>query len=122
VIAQRERERRSSGFSPMAPLGGGAAEMVGRWCSIEAADGALMGRWFWARGEEIGARVGVMENVELSMPFIGPLDRGRRTVKGREAASMELQWHRLQEMKMGKGAMGCGHFQRGRRRGGYTVW
>jgi hypothetical protein len=86
-----ERERRSSGFSPMAPLGGGAAEMVKRRCSIEATGGAPMGRWFWARGKEIGARVGVMGNVELSMPFIGPLGGGRRTVKGREVAAMELQ-------------------------------
>jgi hypothetical protein len=30
VIAQRERERRSSGFSPMAPLGGRATKMVTR--------------------------------------------------------------------------------------------
>jgi hypothetical protein len=28
VIAQRERERRSSRFSAMMPLGGGAAEMA----------------------------------------------------------------------------------------------
>jgi hypothetical protein len=31
-----ERERRSSGFSPMAPLGGGATEMAGRRRSTEA--------------------------------------------------------------------------------------
>jgi hypothetical protein len=42
-----KRERRSLGFSPMAPLGGGAVEMVGWWCSTEAAGGTLMGRWFW---------------------------------------------------------------------------
>jgi hypothetical protein len=28
---------------------------------------------------------------------------GRRDVKGREAATVELQWCRLQEMEMGKG-------------------
>jgi hypothetical protein len=43
VIARRERK--SSGFSPMAPLGGGVVEMV--------VGGAPMGRRFWARGGEI---------------------------------------------------------------------
>jgi serine/threonine protein kinase len=42
-----ERER-SSGFSPMAPLGGGATEMASRRSSTKAAGGAPMGRWFWA--------------------------------------------------------------------------
>jgi hypothetical protein len=42
-----ERKMMSSGFSPMAPLGGGAAEMAGRQHSIEAVGGAPMGRWFW---------------------------------------------------------------------------
>jgi hypothetical protein len=56
VIAQRERERRSSGFSPMAPLGGGATKIATRRSSTEAAGGASMGRWFWARGGEIEAR------------------------------------------------------------------
>jgi hypothetical protein len=46
MIAQRERERRSSGFSPMAPLRGRAVEMGTRQRLIEAADGAPMGRWF----------------------------------------------------------------------------
>jgi hypothetical protein len=45
---ERERERRSSGFLPMAPLGGGAVEMATRRRSIEVADGALMGTWFQA--------------------------------------------------------------------------
>jgi hypothetical protein len=53
--SERERERRSSRFSPMAPLGGGAAEMATLRGSIEAASGALMWRWFWARVGEIGA-------------------------------------------------------------------
>jgi hypothetical protein len=43
-------------FSPMVPLGGRAAEMVTQRRSTEAAGGALMGRWFWARGGEIRAR------------------------------------------------------------------
>jgi hypothetical protein len=43
-LRERERERRLSGFSPMAPLGGGAAEMATRRRSTEAAGGALMGR------------------------------------------------------------------------------
>jgi hypothetical protein len=56
----------------MMPLRGGATEMTTRRCSIEVADGALMGRWFWVRGE-IGARVGVVENEgALVAPFIGP--------------------------------------------------
>jgi hypothetical protein len=45
---ERERERRSSGFSPMAPLGGGVVEMVTRRRSKEATGGAPMGRWFQA--------------------------------------------------------------------------
>jgi hypothetical protein len=46
VIAQRERESRSSGFSPMAPLRGGATEMTTRRRSIDVASGASMERWF----------------------------------------------------------------------------
>jgi hypothetical protein len=37
------------------PLGGGAAEMATRRRSVEVVGGALMGRWFRLRGEEIGA-------------------------------------------------------------------
>jgi hypothetical protein len=75
VMAQRERERRrrrSSGFLPMAPLGGGATEMATRRHSIEAVRGAPIGRWFWVRGREIGSGVGVMDNGgALVAPFIG---------------------------------------------------
>jgi hypothetical protein len=46
----------------MASLGGGAAEMARRRRSIEAADGALMRRWCWARGGEIGVKVGAVDN------------------------------------------------------------
>jgi hypothetical protein len=57
----------------MMPLGGGAVEMVTQQRSTEAVDGALMGRWFWARGWEIGAEVGAMDNGgALVVPFIGP--------------------------------------------------
>jgi hypothetical protein len=45
VVVIARRERKSSGFSPMAPLGGGVVEMV--------VGGAPMGRRFWARGGEI---------------------------------------------------------------------
>jgi hypothetical protein len=55
---ERERERRSPGFSPMTPLGGGAVKMATRRRSTEVPGGAPMGRWFWVRGGEIGARVG----------------------------------------------------------------
>jgi hypothetical protein len=48
MIAQREREKRSSGFSPMASLGVGATEMATRRRSSEATGGALMGTWFRA--------------------------------------------------------------------------
>jgi hypothetical protein len=48
VIARREIERRSLGFSPMTPLGGGATEMVTQRRSTEAVSGAPMGRWFRA--------------------------------------------------------------------------
>jgi hypothetical protein len=43
VIARREIER-SSGFSPMTSLGGGATEMATRRRSVEAVGGVLMGR------------------------------------------------------------------------------
>jgi hypothetical protein len=39
-----EREKRSCGFSPIAPLGAGTAEMATGRRSIEAVDGASMGR------------------------------------------------------------------------------
>jgi hypothetical protein len=55
VIARRERERRSLGFSPMSPLGGGAMKMTSRRHSTEATSGTPMGRWFWARKGEIEA-------------------------------------------------------------------
>jgi hypothetical protein len=42
---ERERERRSSGFSPIAPLGGGAVKIVTQRRSTKAADGSPMGRW-----------------------------------------------------------------------------
>jgi hypothetical protein len=68
---ERERERRSLGFSPMVSLGGGAAEMVTRLRSTEATDEAPMGRWFWAQGREIGVWVGAMNNGgTLITPFI----------------------------------------------------
>jgi hypothetical protein len=67
-----EREKRSCGFSPIAPLRAGAVEMATRRCSTEAVDGASMGRWFWARRGEIGAGVGAMDNRgALVMTFIG---------------------------------------------------
>jgi hypothetical protein len=70
MIAQRER--RSSGFSPMAPLGGGAVEMATRRHSIEAVGVAPMGRWFQMRGWEIGAEVGAVDNGgALIISFIG---------------------------------------------------
>jgi hypothetical protein len=70
VIAQRER--RPSGFSLMTSLGGGAAKMARRHHSTEAVGGAPMGRWFRARGEKIGAEVGVMDNGgALIVTFIG---------------------------------------------------
>jgi hypothetical protein len=63
---------RSLGLSPMMPLGGGAVEMATQQRSTEAISGALMGRWFWARGWEIGAEVGAMDNGgALVVPFIG---------------------------------------------------
>jgi hypothetical protein len=40
------RERRSLGFSPMAPLRGRVVEMGTRQRLTKAVDGALMGRWF----------------------------------------------------------------------------
>jgi hypothetical protein len=67
---EREREKRSSGFSPMTPLRGGAAEMVIQRCSTETVSGALMERWFRTWGE-IGVRVGTVDNGgALVAPFI----------------------------------------------------
>jgi hypothetical protein len=45
VIVTAWRERRSSGFSPIAPLGGGAMKIVTQRRSTKAADGSPMGRW-----------------------------------------------------------------------------
>jgi hypothetical protein len=68
-----ERERRSSGFLPMAPLGGATAEMSTRRRSTKVDDGAPMGRWFWARGGEIGTGVSAIDNgAALVALFIGP--------------------------------------------------
>jgi hypothetical protein len=70
--SERETERRSSGFSPMTPLGGRAVEMATRRRSTEVVGGAPMERWFWARGGEIGAGVGAVDNGSaLIAPFIG---------------------------------------------------
>jgi hypothetical protein len=69
VIAQR----RSSGFSPMVPLGGRTVEMTTRQRSTEVAGGAQMGRWLWARGGDIGVGVGAVDNGGgLISLFIGP--------------------------------------------------
>jgi hypothetical protein len=46
--SERERDRSSSGFSPIALLEVGATEMTTRRFSIEAVSGAPMGRWFRA--------------------------------------------------------------------------
>jgi hypothetical protein len=37
----------------------------------------------------------------LAVTFIGSYGSGRRAIKGREAAAVELQWCRLWEMEMG---------------------
>jgi hypothetical protein len=66
--------KRSSGFSPMTPLGGRAAKMAIQRRSTEAVSGAPKGRWFWTQGGKIGARVGAMDNGSaLVAPFIGPI-------------------------------------------------
>jgi hypothetical protein len=46
----------------MAILGGGAVKMATRRRSTEVAGGALIGRWFRARGGEIGVGVGAVDN------------------------------------------------------------
>jgi hypothetical protein len=56
----------------------------------------------------------------LVVPFIGSLGSGRRAVKGREAAAVELQWRRLWEMEMRKRRWAAADF-RGGRGGGSTV-
>jgi hypothetical protein len=56
----------------MASLRGGAMEMATRRRFIEAVGGAPMGRWFRARGGEIGVRVSAVDNGDaVLMPFIG---------------------------------------------------
>jgi hypothetical protein len=52
MIAQGERER-SSGFSPVTPLGGRAVKMTTRRCSTESTNDALMGRWFRVEEERL---------------------------------------------------------------------
>jgi hypothetical protein len=95
-----ERERRSSGFSPMAPLGGRAAEMAGRRRSTVAAGGAPMARWFRARGGEIRVEVGAVDNGGALGAFYRVMVGA---VEGREAVAVELQWRRLREMETVKG-------------------
>jgi hypothetical protein len=57
----------------MTPLRDRAIEMATRQRSTEAPGGAPMGRWFWARGGEIGAKVGVVDNGgAIVVLFIGP--------------------------------------------------
>jgi hypothetical protein len=80
-----ERERRSSGFSPMAPLGGRAAEMA---------------RWFRARGGEIRVEVGAVDHGGALGAFYRVMVGA---VEGREAVAVELQWRRLREMETVKG-------------------
>jgi hypothetical protein len=53
---------RSSGFSPMVPLGGKAMEMATQRRSIEAVSDAPMVTWFRARGGEIGAVMSAVDN------------------------------------------------------------
>jgi hypothetical protein len=55
------------------------------------AGGAPMGRWFRLRGGEIEASVDVVDNGgALVAPFICPLGKGSRAVKGRVAAAVDL--------------------------------
>jgi hypothetical protein len=68
VIARREREREEE-----EEVIGVLINSTTRRISVEAAVGALIGRWFQARRREIGARVGAVDNgCVLSMPFIRP--------------------------------------------------
>jgi hypothetical protein len=50
---ERKRERRSSWFSPIASLGGRAAQMATQQRSTEVAGGAPMGRWFRAHEKKV---------------------------------------------------------------------
>jgi hypothetical protein len=70
--SERERERRSSRFSPMAPLGGGVVEMATRHHSTKATSGASMGRWFRTRGEIGAGLIAVDNRGALLESFIGP--------------------------------------------------
>jgi hypothetical protein len=65
------------------------------------------------------SRDGAMDNRgALLVPFIGPWDGERWAVKGRKTSVVELQWHRLWEMKMGKGGNRVLLFSEGKRGGG----
>jgi hypothetical protein len=80
------------GVLAMAPLRGGAMEMATGLCSIEVTSGASMGRWFEARGGEIGARVDAVNiGGALVAHLIGPEGGRRRVVKRWETATVELQ-------------------------------
>jgi hypothetical protein len=108
-----ERERRSSGFSPMAPLGGRAAEMAGRRRSTVAAGGAPMGRLFRARGGEIGVEVGAVENGGALGAFYRVV--GWRNAGGRGEGGSGASVTPVTGDGNGEGeATGCGRFQRGR--------
>jgi hypothetical protein len=126
VIAQRERETRLLGLSPMTPHRGRAAEMLIRWCSIEATGGAPMGRWFRERGGEIGVGVGVMDNVGCSHRAFYMVV-GRRKTGGLGEGGSGGGTSMAPVIGDGNGefeVMRCGHFlegKTGRRQGGSTV-
>jgi hypothetical protein len=119
VAAIARRERRSSGFSPVAPLDDEVAEMAGRQRSTEVVGGAPMGRWFWTQGGEIGARVGAVENGGALGGFYRAV--GRRKAGGRGEGGGGGGTSMAPVMGNGNGegeATGCGRFRRGRGGGG----
>jgi hypothetical protein len=110
-----------SGFSPMAPLEGVAAEMATRQCSTEVTGGAPMGDG--SGHEEKRLEPGWVQWIMgvLSSHLL----YGRRVVEdGRSWGGRRRQWnfngtdYRRRKWGMGGDGMGCGHFQMERGGGG----
>jgi hypothetical protein len=121
--SKRERETRLLGLSPMTPHRGRAAEMLIRWCSIEATGGAPMGRWFRERGGEIGVGVGVMDNVGCSHRAFYMVV-GRRKTGGLGEGGSSGGTSMASVTGDGNGeveVMRCSRFWRGRRGGGKAI-
>jgi hypothetical protein len=99
----------------MVPLGCRAAEMAKQRRSTEAAGGASMGRWFQARGGEIGVGVGAVENGGALGAFYWVVEWRNAGGRGEGGSGNGTSVAPVTGDGNGEGeATGCGHFWRGR--------